>query len=181
MIKCFQLKTSKFRHTFFTIVLLFLVACSTKKNTVISRNFHALTTKDNVSYNGQISLDKGVLNIKNINKDNFWERLPVEKMQFKENDSDSVKTKNADFDNAEAKATKAIQKHSMLIEGQEKNQQIDEAYLLLGKARYYDQRFFPALEAFNYILYKSSTSSNINPAKLWREKTNMRLGNDAQF
>jgi hypothetical protein len=25
-------------------------------------------------------------------------------------------------------------------------------YLLLGKARYYDQRFIPALDAFNYIL-----------------------------
>jgi hypothetical protein len=34
---------------------------------------------------------------------------------------------------------------------EEKNFQIDEAYLLLGKARYYDQRFIPALDAFNYI------------------------------
>jgi hypothetical protein len=32
-----------------------------------------------------------------------------------------------------------------------RNFQIDEAYLLLGKARYYDQRFIPALDAFNYI------------------------------
>jgi hypothetical protein len=54
---------------------------------------------------------------------------------------------------AETKATKAIQKHSMNIDGRERNQ-IDEAYLLLGKARYYDQRFIPALDAFNYILYK---------------------------
>jgi hypothetical protein len=40
----------------------------------------------------------------------------------------------------------------MNIDGR-KNYQIDEAYLL-GKARYYDQRFIPALDAFNYILYK---------------------------
>jgi hypothetical protein len=31
-------------------------------------------------------------------------------------------------------------------------------YLLLGKARYYDQRFIPALDAFNYILYKYPNS-----------------------
>jgi tetratricopeptide (TPR) repeat protein len=50
---------------------------------------------------------------------------------------------------------------------------------LLGKARYYDQRFVPALDAFNYILYKYPESDKIYEAKVWREKTNMRLGNDA--
>jgi tetratricopeptide (TPR) repeat protein len=67
----------------------------------------------------------------------------------------------------------------MNIGGREKNTQIDEAYLMLGKARYYDQRFVPALDAFNYILYKYPNSSKIYEAKIWREKTNMRLGNDA--
>jgi hypothetical protein len=66
---------------------------------------------------------------------------------------------------AETKATKAIQKHSMNIDGRERNFQIDEAYLLLGKARYYDQRFIPALDAFNYILYKYP-NSNIYEAKI---------------
>ncbi|TRX24534.1 gliding motility protein [Flavobacterium franklandianum] len=180
MINCFPLKTKIFKHAFVTLFILFLVACSTKKDTFLARNSHALSTKDNILYNGQIALDKGVVGIKSSNKDNFWTRLPIERMQFKEDDSPNGNSKNPDFEAAEAKATKAIQKHSMYIDGQEKNYQIDEAYLLLGKARYYDQRFFPALEAFNYILYKYPTSSNINPAKIWREKTNMRLGNDAQ-
>jgi len=174
------LKTKIFKHAFFILFLLFLVACSTKKDTFLARNSHALSTRDNILYNGQIALDKGVESIKSSNKDNFWTRLPIERMQLKEDDSPNGNTKNPDFEAAEAKATKAIQKHSMYIDGQEKNYQIDEAYLLLGKARYYDKRFFPALEAFNYILYKYPTSSNINPAKIWREKTNMRLGNDAQ-
>ena len=174
------MKTKIFKHAFVTLFILFLVACSTKKDTFLARNSHALSTRDNILYNGQIALDKGVESIKGSNKDNFWTRLPIERMQLKEDDSPNGNTKNPDFEAAEAKATKAIQKHSMYIDGQEKNYQIDEAYLLLGKARYYDQRFFPALEAFNYILYKYPTSSNINPAKIWREKTNMRLGNDAQ-
>ncbi len=55
---------------------------------------------------------------------------------------------------------------------------MDEAYLLLGKSRYFDQRFVPALEAFNYILYKYPASDKINQAKIWREKTNIRLDND---
>ncbi len=159
--------------------LFLLIACSTKKNTFVSRNSHALSTKYNILYNGGIGLDKGLKSIQGNNQDNFWKMLPIEKMQVDENFSEEKKTKNPDFELAETKATKAIQKHSMNIGGRERNSQIDEAYLMLGKARYYDQRFIPALEAFNYILYKYPNSSNIYTAKIWREKTNMRLGNDA--
>lgn len=145
----------------------------------MARKSHALSTKYNILYNGQIGLDKGVDGIKANNKDDFWKRLPIERMQMDEEISPEGNPKNADFELAETKATKAIQKHSMNIGGREKNSQIDEAYLLLGKSRYYDQRFVPALDAFNYILYKYPNSSKIYEAKIWREKTNMRLGNDA--
>ncbi|MDR7208639.1 tetratricopeptide repeat protein [Flavobacterium piscis] len=173
------MKNNTFKYSFTLIALFFLIACSTKKNTFLSRNSHALSTKYNILYNGQIGLDKGLASIKANNQDNFWKMLPIEKMQIDENFSGEAKTKNPDFELAETKATKAIQKHSMNIGGREKNTQIDEAYLMLGKARYYDQRFIPALDAFNYILYKYPNSSNIYTAKIWREKTNMRLGNDA--
>jgi tetratricopeptide (TPR) repeat protein len=174
------LKTKIFKHTFSLAFLLFLVACSTKRDNFLSRSSHALSTKYNILYNGQIGLDKGMLAIKADAKDNFWKRLPVERMQINDDFAAEAKPKNTDFELAETKATKAIQKHSMNIGGRERNSQIDEAYLLLGKSRYYDQRFLPALDAFNYILYKYPNSSNIYQAKIWREKTNMRLGNDAQ-
>ena len=145
----------------------------------MARNSHALSTNYNILYNGQVGLDKGVLAVNANNDDDFWQLLPVEKMQIVEDFTSTTKSKNTDFELAETKATKAIQKHSMNIGGKEKNSQIDEAYLMLGKARYYDQRFVPALDAFNYILYKYPNSSRIYEAKIWREKTNMRLGNDA--
>jgi hypothetical protein len=77
------------------------------------------------------------------------ETLPIER-QITDEVTAEGKAKNADFELAETKATKAI--HSMNIDGRERNFQIDEAYLLLGKTRYYDQRFIPALDAFNYII-----------------------------
>ncbi|TDO83852.1 tetratricopeptide repeat protein [Flavobacterium chryseum] len=172
------MKKTTIKYGFVLVFLFFLIACSTKKNTFLSRNSHALSTKYNILYNGGIGLDKGLASIKASDQDNFWKLLPIEKMQFDESFPDDNKTKNPDFEKAETKATKAIQKHSMNIGGREKNYQVDEAYLMLGKARYYDQRFIPALEAFNYILYKYPNSSNIYTAKIWREKTNMRLGND---
>ncbi|MBW4358947.1 tetratricopeptide repeat protein [Flavobacterium taihuense] len=173
------MKSNTFKYISALLFLSFLIACSTKKDTFLARNSHALSTKLNILYNGQIALDKGVKGINDNTVENFWKRLPVEKMQVSDDASVDGKPKNADFELAEAKATKAIQKHSMNIGGREKNYQIDEAYLLLGKARYYDQRFIPALDAFNYILYKYPNSSNIYDAKIWREKTNVRLGNDA--
>jgi tetratricopeptide (TPR) repeat protein len=173
------LNSNTSKYILAALFLSFLIACSTKKDTFLARNSHALSTKLNILYNGQIALDKGVKGINDNTTENFWKRLPVEKMQVSDDVPVDGKPKNADFELAEAKATKAIQKHSMNIDGREKNYQIDEAYLLLGKSRYYDQRFIPALDAFNYILYKYPNSSNNYEARIWREKTNVRLDNDA--
>ena len=173
------MKNNILKYSFVLGFLLFLIACSTRKDTFISRNIHALSTKDNILYNGQIALDKGIIELKGTYKDNFWENLPIERMQVNKDELKPGDAKNANFERSETKATKAIQKHSMNIGGSEKNPQMDEAYLLLGKTRYYDQRFIPALEAFNYILYKSPSSDKIHEARIWREKTHMRLENDA--
>ena len=174
----FTLKTKTYKYLLFLGIFIFLVACSTKKNTFLSRNSHALSTEYNILYNGGIALDKGISDLKSQYKDNFWEILPVERMQVSTDGFASEKTKNANFERAEEKATKAIQKHAMNIQGSEKNPQMDEAHLLLGKSRYYDQRFVPALEAFNYVLYKYPYSDKIHEIKIWREKTNMRMDND---
>lgn len=140
---------------------------------------HAVSTEYNILYNGDIALQKGVEELKTQYQDNFWELLPIERMQIKDDAMMPGEKKNPNFERAETKANKAIQKHSMYIEGGEKNPQMDEAHLLLGKSRYYDQRFVPALEAFNYILYKYPNSDKIYEAKVWREKTNIRMENDA--
>ncbi|MFC0603388.1 type IX secretion system periplasmic lipoprotein PorW/SprE [Winogradskyella pulchriflava] len=170
--------------TYYKIILsLFCVAliaqsCSRKKDTFINRNFHALGTKYNILYNGDIALQRGIEGVNDAFTENFWELLPVERMEVSEDIFLPGQSKNADFERAEEKAIKAIQKHGMNIDGKEKNYQIDEAYLLLGKARYFDQRFVPALAAFNNILNKYPTSDKINQVKIWREKTNMRLDNN---
>ena len=174
------MKKNSLKYIFCIIFSIIILACSTKKNSLVGRNWHALNSQYNTLYNGDVALQLGINELKTGYKDNFWEILPVERMQLLEETMlPGEKTKNANFDRAETKATKAIQKHSMNIEGSEKNMQMDEAHLMLGKSRYYDQRFIPALEAFNYILYKYSNSDKIYEAKIWREKTNIRLENDA--
>ncbi|MBO3115201.1 hypothetical protein J4050_00485 [Winogradskyella sp. DF17] len=153
-------------------------SCSRKKDTFINRNFHALGTRYNILYNGELALERGKLAVNDEFTENFWELLPVERMNISEDVFLPGESRNQDFERAEEKAIKAIQKHGMNIDGKEKNYQIDEAYLLLGKSRYYDQRFVPALAAFNNILNKYPTSDKINQVKIWREKSNMRLDNN---
>ena len=82
------------------------------------------------------------------------------------------------FERAEQKAIKAIQKHSMDITHIERNKQIDDAYLLLGKTRYYQQRFVPALEAFNFILGNYTELTLRDETKIWQAKTLVRLQNE---
>ena len=174
------MKNSLIKLLLFSGIFGILIACSTKKDRFINRKFQALNTKYNVMYNGDIALEKGIEDLKTQYNDDFWNLLPVERMVVsKQKSLPGDETKNANFQRAEEKATKAIQKRSMNIDGREVNSQMDEAHLLLGKARYYDLRFVPALEAFNYVLYKYPESDKIYEVKIWREKTNMRMENDA--
>ncbi|TAE64224.1 MAG: gliding motility protein [Flavobacteriia bacterium] len=124
-------------------------------------------------------MQKGIADVKATYSDDFWDVLPLERMQvIPTEQKEGEVTKNINFERAETKATKAIQKHSMNIGGYEKNNQIDESYLMLGKSRYYENRYLPAMEAFNYILYKYPTSNNVYQAQVWREKVNLKLENE---
>lgn len=173
-------------NTFKKIAFLSLIvltnACSTRKDNFVSRNYHGVTTKYNVLYNGNIALDKGIAELNVKNEDNFWEILPIESLEITDEllnaDLQNEKPSKTSLDIAEEKAVKAVQKHGMNIGGSEKNKQIDDAYLLLGKARYYSLRFIPALESFDYSL-KTNPKSDLNVVlKIWKAKTLVRLQNE---
>lgn len=172
------MKVNTYKYTGIVAFILLIISCSTKKDRFVNRTFHAKTAKYNILYNGDVALETGLKDLGTNYQDNFWEVLPVEYMQEDEEQMLPGEQKNPNFERAEDKAIKAIQKHSMNIGGSEKNAQMDEAHILLGKARYFENRFIPALEAFNYVLYKYPNSDKIYEAKVWREKINIRLDND---
>lgn len=167
-----------YKITIFLMAVILLTACSRKKNTFLSRNYHAVTGEYNALYNGGVALESGKQELALTYRDNFWEILPVERFEPEDDQSLPGESKNPDFNRAEEKAAKAIQKHSIYLDGKEYNPQIDEAYMMLGKARYLDQRFIPAMDAFNFILNKYPTSNSINRAKVWKAKSNIQLNNE---
>ena len=166
------------------LMLFLAISCSTKKDTFVRRNFHSINTKYNVLFNGKEALTLGLKQLNDNYADDYWQVLPIEPLKVDELALPGVKADTdsspKEFEKAEEKAVKAIQKHSMLIAWEERNKQIDDAYLLLGKSRYYSKRFVPALEAFNYVIINYPKASLINETKIWQSKTYIRLRNEDQ-
>lgn len=144
----------------------------------MTRNYRAINAEFNALYNGNLALEQGKKSLMQNIREDYFEILPIELIKLKDEIQLPGQTGNSDFERAEDKAAIAIQRHSIYFDGKEHNPQIDEAYILLGKARYYDSRFIPAIEAFNFILHRYPSSNSINQAKIWREKTNIRLQNE---
>ncbi len=97
----------------------------------------------NIIFNGEDLLDQGIASLKQNYIENHWEILPaIEGFDFSITNSSPTEF----FKIPEEKAIKAIQKSN-------KNdiKVRDKAYLLLGKSRFYDQRYISALQAFNNI------------------------------
>ncbi|MEE9349133.1 MAG: tetratricopeptide repeat protein [Flavobacteriaceae bacterium] len=167
-------------------IITLIASCSTRKDRFLNRAFHATTTKYNVLYNGKVAYKAQIKQINDNYKDDFGDILPIEPLKIKEELAlpkapramdNGGSSSTGGFAKAEEKAVKAVQKHSMNLNGSEKNKQIDDAYLLLGKARYYDQRFVPALETFAYIIKNYPKSKLHTTAIIWEAKSLIRLGN----
>jgi len=164
---------------------LILSSCTTQKDVFLNRTYHNMTSKFNVLYNGNIALEKGEKELSAKYKDDYWKLLPIEPLHIDEEkplvipgEGENSEEPKTSFDIAEEKAVKAIQKHSMFIEGEEHNKQTDAAYLLLGKSRYYSQRFVPALEAFDFLLKNFHNDNLSNDLRIWKAKTQIRLQNE---
>ena len=130
----------------------------------MSRAFNNVTSKYNVYFNANESLKKGIENIeKNIQND-YTRILPI----YKSSDPSAAKLVKSDMEFAVIKASKLIEIHSMTVKPKRKkrrtrkyqefaskeefNKWIDDSYLLMGKAYFYQHSFFAAIEVFCYFL-----------------------------
>ena len=170
----------RFLHTILLFLLAgFLSGCSTKKNTVSSRAYHNLTSKYNIYFNGNESMKAGQRRIEQNVDDDFTRILPV----YKESYSTSGSLAKADMDNAILKASKLIQDHSITVKPkrrkirtrryqqfaskEEFNLWVDDSYLLIAKAYFYQHNFSSAIENFSYIIRKFPDEDTRYDAMVW--------------
>ena len=156
------------------IVILFL-GCSTQKNKTLNKRYHSTVSTFNVLFNGNESIKEGKESFLKSYQEDFWEILPVEPIESTDKIITVDGLENKSFLKAEEKAAKAIQKHSMLIGGVQYNPKTQDAYLMLGRARYLDQRYVPAIEAFNQVYKLNIDNQAWKQSVIWKARSNIRL------
>jgi tetratricopeptide (TPR) repeat protein len=165
------------------IVIVFLISvffgCSTQKNKTLNKSYRSVVSTYNVLFNGNEYLNKGLENFNSSYEENYWDILPIEPIESTDKIITVDGLENQDFLKAEEKAAKAIQKHSMLINETQYNSKISEAYFLLGKARYFDQRYLPAIDAFNQIYKLNKEDDFWAKGIIWKSKSYIRLNQES--
>lgn len=174
------------RRLLHSISFIFLISifagCSTEKNTRATRAFHNVTSRYNVFFNANESVKEGALTIEERIEDDFTRLLPI----YKESDPSTGRMVKSDMDYAVVKCSKLIEIHSITKKPKRKkkrtrkyqefasqeefNQWIDDSYLLMGKAYYYQQNYFAAIDNFSYVVRKYPGEETADEAQVWMIK-----------
>lgn len=163
------------------VVLVFGIACSTRRNTAITRGYHNLTSYYNILFNGEESFKKGMQKLVENYDDDFSELLPV----FYYTEKDELASIATEMDRSIKKATKLIAMHSLTVKPEikpdkelsqkqkeffnkkEYNRFVDDAYLLMGKAHFYKMEYTQSKETFNYIVSNYPEENTIFETRIW--------------
>ncbi|MGC9341382.1 MAG: tetratricopeptide repeat protein, partial [Bacteroidales bacterium] len=162
------------------VLLFFLGACSTEKNTLMTRTYHNITSHYNIYFNGYESFKRGLKKIEDNYDENYSRLLPV----FYYSDPDVVQTVAPDMDRALEKATKVITLHSITAKPdlkrgaqtekqkefynkKEYNKWIDDNYILMGKAYIYKNEFRTAIETLRKMILDFPNEETRFEAMIW--------------
>jgi tetratricopeptide (TPR) repeat protein len=169
-----------FLHTilFFFLVWIFS-GCTTEKNTWSTRTFHNINSQYNVYFNANESVKKGVLTIEERIEDDFTRILPI----YKSSLPSAGQMVKSDMDNAIIKSSKLIEIHSItkkpkrqkrrtrkyqeFASQEEFNKWVDDSYLLMGKAYFYQHNFVGAIDNFGYVVRKYPDEDTKDEAQIW--------------
>jgi hypothetical protein len=173
------LSTQKAYRFLLVILLSLLAGCTTEKNTRLNRAYFNTTAHYNIYFNGKESLKAGVAKIDNSKEDDFTKILPI----FKSSDPGTATTAASEMEVAIEKASKLIKTTSItkkpkrrgrqskaykkLAAKEEYNNWIDDAYLLMGKAYFFQHKFAPAVESFSYVIRKYNDKPIKYEASIW--------------
>ncbi|HEY3388874.1 MAG TPA: tetratricopeptide repeat protein, partial [Prolixibacteraceae bacterium] len=165
-----------------------LAGCSTKKNTPASRAYHNLSSHYNVYFNAMESMKAGLQRIDKSIPEDYTRTLPI----FKSTLPEAAKIATSEMEVAIAKCNKLITVHSISKSPRRKtnnserykkfaskgeyNKWIDDSYILMGKASFYQHDFHRAIENFNYVIRVFPSETTRYDAFLWMAKCYIETG-----
>lgn len=174
-----------YTYLFLLVMLVGLMACSTKKNTAFSRQYQAFTTRYNVYYNGSEHFKEQLKMMEDKYEDDYTRILLMHPAEARANTRMPQPT--GDFKRTIEKMQKAIQLHSIKKKPKKKgnskkdkefrnreefNPFLHNAWVMMGKAQYYNGDFLGAASTFFYISKHFSWLPDIvTEALLWQARS----------
>lgn len=153
----------------------------------MSRRYNNMTAHYNVYFNGRESLRAGVEKINNSYEDDFSKILPL----YKSSNPSTATAANAEMETAIMKGSKLIQSHSItkkpkrrknrsqayvrFASREEFNNWVDNAYILMGKAYFFQYNYTSAIENFSYVTRKFEDDPSRYTAYIWLIKSYTEL------
>ena len=146
-------------------LLVLLVACTSKKNTPLTRNIQGFKARYNTYYNGHEAYKEGRKLQEDGNKDNFTEVIPL----YVTGNKATAKLGSSQFDRAVEKCQKTIKTHSITqrpqwkknrpktekdkiwLSQKEYNPFLWRAWFLMGESQFRKGEYMEAASTFAYI------------------------------
>lgn len=173
--------------------VLLLSACSTKKNTAMSRFWQAFNTRYNVYYNGETHYIEQLSEMENNYEDDYSQRVMIHPAEAYSNPK--APQPSADFQRTITKMQKAIQLHSIKkrpkkkagksndkkykewLKRDEYNPFIHNAWMLMGKAQYMKGDFLASASTFHYVSRHFTWLPDVvAESQLWEVRSYCALG-----
>nr|WP_291786161.1 gliding motility protein [Cecembia sp.] len=157
---------------FFLILLTLLSSCSSEKNTFTNRLFHNTTSRYNALWYAQNNIRELEIIIEKEHREDYTQVLPI----FYPIDSATIEQNAELLVEVRDFSSKAIEWHRI-------SKWVDDAYLLLGIADYYEANFDESSNTFRYLNVNSKKKRirHRGLIQLMRQFTDLGNFDDAAF
>lgn len=179
------------KKSFYYIVSIFAVcllwSCSTKKNTRVTRFYHAFNSRYNIYFNGKTSFDEALKSMQNGYQEAYTDMILMYPISAQPKDKE---TPGGPFDIAIEKGNKAIKLHSIKAkpakkpgwrnnpkqrifqEQEEYNPFLKHCWLMIGQGQFYNADFLQAAATFSYIARHYATDEEVvAEARIWQARS----------
>lgn len=169
------------------LLSIFLVSCTSTKNTGMTRFYHSLNTRYNIHFNGSEAYKEALSAQNKGHKDDYSDFIYLYPSNALPKNKETV---GGSFDRTIEKSTKAIKQHSIQTKPKKKagkkhdanyqkfmsleeyNPFLYKSWLIMGKAQFHNGDFLVASSTFSYI---ARHYANDNPkisceARIWQAR-----------
>jgi len=176
------------------MITLMIAGCSADKNTGASRFYNSLISKYNIWFNGNEAYKAGVEKVKTAHRDDYSSLIPV----FEYSSAESSSAAASDMERAIQKASKVIALYSITARPDEKgrmgdnarseefynrreyNEWVDDSYILMGKAQFYQKNFMAARSSLSFAVSITTDQNIVTEADIWMTRIQTEEGNYAE-